>query len=362
VRIAIVLEYLPVHTWREQWWGVALARGLAARGHDVFVLCDGAFDPAAFGDQLRVELRRPGRGARRPHPVRFPRWVARRVRSIRVDAVLSLTALVPSRSWLPIERAGEAMSNSMRSGPLALMLEVMEQPALPLASAVEALRRPRRCLRIGPPAAGGTAIGFLSTIDPPRDPDPKRRSARAALGIRPDQVAVLFSATSRHAERTERLQAAIQGLRTFERLLAITVGPYAHALDELLRLNAPGVPIRHAGYVRDMAPVLLATDVVCLTSHSGTARLAAEGLRFGKPILIARHAPGASLVIPHPSGSPGVVVPSVEAKTWEGAMGRLADASWLGRASRAAAEAGELLALPPFLDRLEAALGLTARR
>jgi glycosyltransferase involved in cell wall biosynthesis len=103
-----------------------------------------------------------------------------------------------------------------------------------------------------------------------------------------------------------------------------------------------------------MVPVLLGADVVCLPgAREGTGRLAAEALAFGRPIIIAQGAPGSSLVIPHPSGAPGLVVPSVEARTWSDAVTRITDQRWLDKASRAAREAGEELSLSNLLDRLE---------
>jgi hypothetical protein len=260
---------------------------------------------------------------------------------------------MPSGAWLPIERAGEAIARSLQSGPLGLALEIVEQPMLPVAALAESARRPRSSLAIGAPIVGGVALGFASRLEPP-DPREARRirsTTRSALGISDDQVVALVSATSRDTRALRPILHAMAGGRS---ALLLTAGPRAHTIDHLAREIAPALPTRHAGPVSDMVPVLLGADVVCLPgAREGTGRLAAEALAFGRPIIIAQGAPGSSLVIPHPSGAPGLVVPSVEARTWSDAVTRITDQRWLDKASRAAREAGEELSLSNLLDRLE---------
>jgi hypothetical protein len=100
-------------------------------------------------------------------------------------------------------------------------------------------------------------------------------------------------------------------------------------------------------------------------SIDGSARLVADALRRGRPVLADRGASGADLLNPGPENaytSPGLVVERRTAPAWREALAAGLNDDWLETAGRAALEAGRSLAFEAFTDRLEAVLRRAAER
>jgi glycosyltransferase involved in cell wall biosynthesis len=178
----------------------------------------------------------------------------------------------------------------------------------------------------------------------------ERRAARDALGLGPEEVAVLF--VGELAERKQPLQLAEAVRRAREaspRIVALLAGdgPLASALEALA-----GEGVRPLGRRDDVGALLAAADVFVLPSlWEGLPYAALEAMAAGVPVL-ASDGPGN----PDAVGEAGLLFPAGDTDAMRAALERLAADPALRESlgGAGAARARERFALPRMLEQTAA--------
>lgn len=187
-------------------------------------------------------------------------------------------------------------------------------------------------------SVAGSAVAKLRTIrngiDPPAPPTTEQReAARAALGLTPQELAVLFLGELEERKRPLIAVAAAERARAAGAEVTLLVagdGPQAIAVGER------GGPFVHVlGFRSDVSVLLAGSDVLVMPSER-------EGLSFGVleamgagMVLIVSDGPGN----PEAIGSAGIVTPLDDVERLAGALTRLAaDRCELARLGEAARE------------------------
>lgn len=129
MKILILAEYIRRLPWSSSAWASDLARGLAARGHEVMVACDG-LDDAALLAGVRLAVRRPVRTVRGSDPIGFQRWAFAMRQRMSDHASLSLTPWCAGDVWIRLDAdTVAAVFRSIRAHrPLTALLELAHCP------------------------------------------------------------------------------------------------------------------------------------------------------------------------------------------------------------------------------------------
>lgn len=363
VRIAVVAEHIHRWPWHPSRWATDLADGLAARGHEVAIVCDDIDDPWSAGDRVRLLRRRPGRAARSRQPTRFMRWAARTCAPF--DRTISLTHLVAGDLWIACEpRSWHSFVRSVASpSPATVLLEGLSRPWLPLALVGEARAgwgarsRPGVPARIGHARHGETALPLASRLT--GEPAPNaRRILRSALRIEPEQAFILVSAVDVPARRLRDLLTAVARLRHSARAV---LGVLTHEPVRVLRLGHAtrvGERLRILGTTTDMASLLSAADLAIVRASGHSGRFLADAIRMGVPALCEEGAAGASVVEPPAIGSGplGRLVRDRTPAGWANALDLVLEGSTLRQMADAAEAVSAMLAMDHLMDAIERTL------
>ena len=190
--------------------------------------------------------------------------------------------------------------------------------------------------RIGVPAASMTTVPNGIS---PRGDGPGRTTARAALGLTPDQPVVMTVGRLTVMKGHVHLLDAVPGLvRRFPDLAVVVVG--SGHLETRLRAQAESLGVRHAVHLVGQRPdargLLDAADVFVLPSrHEGMPLVLLEAMDAGLPVVATRVIGSQEVVV---EGETGLLVRPRDAGALEVALGSLlADPqrrAELGRAGR----------------------------
>lgn len=251
---------------------LAVARGLAARGHETLLVIEGRpAEHALLSEGQVVKARSLGLGGSGAGlVVRIARATFAARRLLRSEGV-RLVIGTGGRTILPVALAARS---------LGIDLVLMEQNAVP-GRANRLLARWARRVYVGLPGPlQWPHAVFTGTPLRPEIFERDRAAARAALGLRPDVAAVMVTGGSQGAETLNRVvpEALCSLHRPLEVLHACGAGRSA-----AVRLRyAPGVRYGVAALVRDtvtdMATWYAAADlVVCRGGGATVAELMAAG-------------------------------------------------------------------------------------
>lgn len=348
MRIELIIEYARELPWSPSRWGVDICGGLAERGHDVTVLCDGADDPEEFREVGASELvvRRPLRTVRGRDPRGFARWIEARPRT---GLRLSLSRLVAGDVWLPIGPPARVDARKLvsRRNPASIAMDVLHEPWIPAAVLQErraaAERESSITLEIG-----DARIGFASRLDGTASGEMRRR-VRERLGIGPDQFVLVASAV--HLER-EGTRSMVEGLarraRAGDRLVALFAGRDAWSASRVGVETESADLVRPVGSTTQMGALFAACDAAVAPGDGeigATGRFVADAVRMGRPVLCGSGAPGAALV----TGARGIVVSEGTAEAWERAFEH-------ARALGPVSDGADGVSMRGFVTRLEGVL------
>lgn len=382
MRILVFAEYLFAGSWRSEAWVSQTCTALAKRGHDLTLACDGGKNPSAFAP-CRVIVRRPLRTWRATSPIAFSRWTRSIVSTTPHDASLSFTPLARADANLPL--GGPIANLRLMVGlmnPIAVGLELLHQPLLPVAIALEtSLSRsgPGVNLRIGLPRDGdaAAAVGYASRLPWAGDAVQAQRLARSRvrelLGIGLRRPLMLLSSVHPKRPGLEPMLHALAQARADARPalapLALVVGRNGYSIHAAATRAGCPDGVRILSGTERIEELLDACDLLIAPGGAprgtGTGRLIADALRRGRPVLADREAPGADLLDPGPDNSytsPGLVVERRTAAAWREALGAGLNDDWIESAGRAALRAGSARSMDVFAARLEASLERAAER
>ncbi len=161
--------------------------------------------------------------------------------------------------------------------------------------------------------------GISEAVAGPRD------AARAALGLAPDDVAVLTVASLTPAKAQHVLIEAFAGLARSvagARLFLAGDGPLRAALEAQARGLGVEDRVRFLGVRGDVPDLLAAADLFVLSSvREGLSLSLLEAMRAGRPAVTTDAGGNREAVVP---GGTGLVVPPHDAAALGGAMAELA--------------------------------------
>lgn len=368
MNILVLAEYIRRQAWSPSAWAVDVARGLAGRGHDVLIACDGLEDPGLL-DGLAVRIRRPLRTHRSADPVRFQRWAEAIRREERHRASISLTPWCAGDLWIRLDaqRAGAILRSISTRNPLSFALEIAHRPWLIAGWLAEAraLRRAGRARRLHidarPEEDEAHALLHASRLIRPEEPELARWRAevRAVLGLGDSRPVLLLSAVDvDHAALDAFLRALAQ--RPDHRAVLLAAGRRAWTVAEAAARAGcrPGV-VRHLGTTGRIELALAACDAAVIPwpdrGGSAGARFLADALVMGRPVLAHRGTPGADLLEPAHFGTAplGLLAEAATAEGWVAVLDAALADGWLPKAARAARDAGPALSMTALIARLE---------
>jgi glycosyltransferase involved in cell wall biosynthesis len=152
-------------------------------------------------------------------------------------------------------------------------------------------------------------------------PARSRDDVRQALGVDPDSVLVLFVAKLRREKRVDLFLAAIERARLeTPRLHGVVVGD-GPDFENVLRHSAASTVVTALGARQDIADLMEACDIVCLTSDMEAMPMAAlEAMAAGRPV-VATDVGGMSHLVRH--GSTGLLVPAGSVEALAAALAQL---------------------------------------
>ncbi|MCG3123798.1 MAG: hypothetical protein GIKADHBN_02225 [Phycisphaerales bacterium] len=371
-QIIFIAEYVRSMPWSTTAWVPALARSLAAHGHLVQLLCDGAEDPAVFAasPRLTLHVRRPHRKLRASDPLAFADWATHLASQLGPARTVSFTHITPGDLWIPLgEKVLPTLGRAIRAHrPATAAMEVLHRPW-----AVKALRAERRaaalarasgsrCARLGAPAAGdapdaSTAFLGLASQFPPLADDARhaaRARIRSLLEIPHDSLVLVSSAV--HADR-DGLDSMLAGVREFltdGRILLL--GRKTHTLATLAERNDLARHAHILGATRDIPAVLAAADLALLPASRpdprSTGRFLADCLCAGTPVIASALAAGSSILRPAGSPAAGLVLDSHAPAAWREALSTAASPAWRAIAAVQAAALGRGLTIDSVAARL----------
>lgn len=376
MRLVIFVEYVTLGHWRKDAWSPLLARGLAARGHDVLVACDSAHDVSAF-EPARVVVRHPLRTRHEAQPFRFARW-ARMIRAAEVhDVSLSMTPLAAADVMLSIsEPAMRRLASTLRrSNLVSAGMDLVHEPMLPITALAEArasrsvLIQRRLTIAASEPGTivrGCESIGLASALDPPSDESRAKLRARvrAMFDLHDDATVLLTSAMHPYRAGGAAMLEALAHVRMGEdghvpRVLI--AGRYNVRLHEAAVRAGCADRIIFLGGTARMDAALCAADVAVapgpMKSLPGTGRFIADSIRLGVPVITAAGVPGAGLV--RGDGGtvrPGIVLDGNQPNHWREAIEAMLDPSTRREAAAAAASRSPMLEFSTMVSRIEAIL------
>ncbi|HMN42586.1 MAG TPA: hypothetical protein PKE29_17230 [Phycisphaerales bacterium] len=401
MNILIISGRTARHPWSA---GALVARAchaLAAKGHTLTLAAQSIDDESLFSSCSRLLAFDSFDQTATDWPFGFASWAAKRRRDTPHDICLSFSRVIAGDVWLPLEPSGSSWLARVRRthSPKSLAIAVARHHGALRALASDAFfGGPPDAARSPAPriiATGGTSAGeasrtlhrvrglgdrvvrvdLFSMIDPPA-PDQLatlRRHTRKTLRIPDHRRVLLISAPGPVGATLDGLLTAIADLarRTSDRApLALILAKDSFALHARALRASAADHARIIGLTHRMDAALAAADAVALPHKAergifdsgALARLAADALRFSKPILALSGAPGygAARLRSSQQDSPGLVVDYPTAETWSRAIRTISDDGWLERASTAAAELGAGLTFTHFADRLESVLTETA--
>ncbi len=392
-------------TARQPWTAGALvaraAAALAAKGHAITLAAQSVDDESLFASCSRTVAFDSFDQTATDWPFGFAAWAGKRRREIPHDVCLSFSRVVGGDVWMPLEPSGASwLARVRRTHSLkSLAIAVGRHHGAIRAWASDAFFGGprdgtgwpvRRVLATGGTSAGEASrslhrvrglgdrvlrADLFAMAEPPARDEllDLRRRTREALAIGEDRRVVLISAPGPIGRTLDTLLAAIADLapRAGDRApLALILAKDCFALHaRALRCQAAD-HARIIGLTHRLDAALAAADAIVLPHKAersifdagSVARLAADALRAGRPVIALSGAAGygAARLRSTAQDSPGLVVDTPATDAWSRALRQLGDDAWLERASAAALELGAPMRFDRFIDRLDAVLAEAA--
>lgn len=368
-----------------------LGTHLAARGHDVTVICDSVTDPALF-PSLRFIARRThqvGESHRLTLLARWSRGVLRREAhdvslsffpAIQGDLILPLTGLIGHR----LRNENRALRSLARNIAIQAHYNVLErrwhERTLTAAEARGGLLAfsPHMEQALG----GGEGIRIVPYAPLLRSNTSEREAERArvrgALGLSDSDRVYLWAA--KHGlwhNRAGALTGFAQFVRDWQKArdesgtARIQVTAATHSRPILIVAGDSPWPahvqacqseihdhMRMLGRTGDVQSLIMAADVIVNPAHhSLLGRLTYESLALGRPVIISNQTGGVDLVRGvGGSAAPGRIVDPSDSGAIARALAEFLDAGRLREATVAAEAVGATLRYESFVDAVEAAL------
>jgi len=361
-----------------------LGTHLAARGHEVTIVCDSVTDPALF-PSLRFIARRThqvGESHRLTLLARWSRGVLRREAhdvslsffpAIQGDLILPLTGNIGHR----LRNEDLALRNLARNIAIQAHYNVLERRwhERPLRAAAAQ----GRVLAFSPHmrhALGEDERGHLLPYAPllrgqVGDRQAERARVRSTLGLSDSDRVYLWAA--KHGLWHNRAgtlagftrfvhewqKACVQGsTATRYRPILIVAGDSLWPAHVQACKGDIHEHVRILGRTNDVQSLILAADVIVNPAHhSLLGRLTYESLALGRPVIISSQTGGVDLVRGAGGGvAPGRIVDPSDAGSIARALAELLDASRLSEATIAAEAVGATLQYEKLVDAVEAAL------
>lgn len=382
---------------------VAAATGaLVRKGHEVTLAAQSVDDPALFAGCAAMHAFDSFDQTATDWPLGFGAWAGRMRRKIEHDVCLSFSRAAGGDVWMPLEPSGAAWVTAavrtlgVKSLAIALArhngaIRAWASDAFFVAPPVDEDAPIRRVIAVGSIAAGEAArllhrakglgervarvdpFGMVSPLLSEEAGDLRERT-RAMLGIEPDRAAALVSAPQPVGRLLDDLLRAVGDLGGGDPRcgpVVIAAAKDCFALHRRAACCGVAHRVRILGLTARMEAALAAADVVVLPARTdrgvfeqgGAARLGAEALAFGRPLVAGVGAVGYGLARLRSAteDSAGIVVESPSREAWGRALAQACDPAWLARASAAAREVGRPMTFERFAETLEALLAETAR-
>jgi len=316
-----------LHVDPEREWGggevqvLALARALAARGHEVAVAADpaGRLAPALRSAGVAVlalpvanhldlraglALRRLATGHDVVH------FHTARAHALAPFCRRRGVRLVVTRRMDYVPRGG-GYARFLYNRAVDAVIAISEQVRVAL------LRAGVRAERIRVVPSGIEPDAYQELL-------PEARAAlRATWGVAPDDLLVLvLGALERRKGHAVLLEAAAHLVSTLPRLRVVCCGVGREAEALAARAAALGGRVRFAGFREDVAACLAAADIVAVPSlHEGLGVAALEAMAAGRPVVASRVGGLGEAVV---DGRTGLLVPPGEPVALAEAITRLA--------------------------------------
>ncbi len=170
----------------------------------------------------------------------------------------------------------------------------------------------------------------------------ERASARQRFGVRPEELAIVFTGRLHPDKRLPTLLAAVARLAAERpvRLLVTGEGPERERLESDAAEREVAERVSFLGRLDDHRPALHAADVYCLPSVSeGISVALLEAMSCGLAVVVSDIAPNREVVT---AEHDGLVAPCGDEQVWQAVLLRLADdpdlRSRLGEAARETVE------------------------
>lgn len=351
-----------VHTEASCGWGgqeiriLEEARGLAARGHHVSLLCPSEsriFEEAArFGVQAHAQpiARKTASGV-----AALRQWLARH-RPDLVNTHSSTDAWLAALACLALNKAPPVVRTRHISAPVpnnAATRWLYARATRHIVTTGESLRRQLIESNHFRPE---TITSVPTGIDPERYHPGERTQARMALsapGLNVHGPLIVIVATLRSWKGHVYLLEAIAGLPAVT-LAIVGDGPYRPTIEKKAAELALGERVFFAGHQNDVAPWLRASDLFVLPSYAneGVPQAVLQAMMSGLPVISTTVGAITEAVI---DGRTGIIAPPRDANALRNAItGLLADpprAAALGAAAREHALAH--YSRDSMLDRME---------
>lgn len=367
----------------------ALGQRLAARGHDVTIVCDTVTDPVQF-PELRFVARRPSRRGESHRLVQLRRWAVRVVPALDHDVSLSFFPAIPGDIVSPIfgwiagrlHREHRLLRRPLRHAAIQFHKNVIErrlvESAMRADSSVRCIlalsEEMARALVAGHPrlTARITTVPGASPIQPPDAGADAlaamRLETRRRLGFaeRDDDERVIFLWAAVHAlhhGRANLLKAFSQVTREHPNRVGLILASDGHWPTHALAVERGcDEHVRVIGRTKSVDQLLAACDVrVNPAIHSVLGRSVWEALAFGRPVLASSNSAGTERMRDADRHLAGQIVSAYDADAIRDALLWFLQDKNRRSATRSAQLIAPSMRFGLFVDRLERLLQEHAR-
>ena len=188
-------------------------------------------------------------------------------------------------------------------------------------------------------APGADRVVVIAPVGPPLEPVRPRAEVRAGLAVGPDEPLVVTATARLHPQKDLvtflRAMAAVRHTHPAARAAIVGDGPQRSELEAEAEALGLGDAVRFTGWVPNFADLLVAADVVVVSSLWEGAPIAlAEAMRLGRPVVATAVGAIPEVVVDRETGR---LVPARDAVALAEAIGAALDDP--GEAARMA-EAG----------------------
>ncbi len=377
--VKIVLAYEHIRRLRGTTgeWVTAVGGGLAARGHEVHILCDSVAD-ASLCPELTFHARRPFVKGESHRLLVLRKWALRQLGLLGADVNVSFHAAVPAEIVLPIQGfVGTRLAKEFRlhRNPFWGMCLQMWPPVNERRLVEWLLRRDRRRVQV----LGATSrlmrdnllercgkdedrvrlVAGASAVGPSDESDVEREEMRAALGLTDDAVVFLWAGNRMGWHGVRYLVEAFGKLvngggNGIERARLVLACEGQSTLHRWALQHGCAKQVLVVGRTNKLERLLAACDVgvnPAVLSHLG--RFTWECLAFGKPMICSADTAGVDRMVGDDQRRAGRVVRPYDVVTLRQGLVEMLDDALRESATKVAEGLAGSMAFDLFLDRFE---------